>query len=112
VLRGSLAIQAVPGRLSEVALRLKQKQTIWLTQTLFFISLTFVFGAPVTVPEGGVEKGQEFEVPYPTEAPLGKFKVRTGTRWSITRKKILLTYSISLTKLTFLDSTARLILLL
>jgi hypothetical protein len=42
-----------------------------------------VFVPLVTVPEGGVEKGQEFEVPYPSDAmggPQGKFKVRTGTR--------------------------------
>jgi hypothetical protein len=62
-----------------VALRLKQKQTIWLTQSLLIISLVFVFGNSVTVPEGGVEKGQEFEVPYPTDMKADPTKPTPAT---------------------------------
>jgi hypothetical protein len=65
-----------------VALRLRKSETIWLI---------IIFVSPVTVPEGGVEKGQEFEVPYPSDAigaSKGKFKVRTGTRWCINRNNV------------------------
>jgi hypothetical protein len=68
----------------------ERKETIWLIQSPFFLSLAILFASPVTAPEGGVEKGQEFEVPYPSHtmgASKGKFKVRTGTRWCINRNK-------------------------
>ena len=65
------------------AQRLKKQSCSLPFLSFPLLLLGIVFVPIVTVPEGGVEKGQEFEVPYPSDAmggPQGKFKVRTGTR--------------------------------
>jgi hypothetical protein len=63
-----------------------------LAQLPFFLSLALLFVPAVTVPEGGVEKGQEFEVPYPSDAtgaPHGRWKVCTGTRQYFIKRCVL-----------------------